>query len=261
MDQAIETQLERQKQDYLDGVVRRISEILPGSASSTLMVGDISDTLSRVASSTGVDLIIMTTHARGVAGRLWLGSVADHLIRQSPVPVLLVPPQDATADLTRDHVLRSILIALDGTALAEQILKPALALGRLMDAQYALLRVIKPVASFGHPTQGDPLGQEMRTLSGKLYSIQQQLRKEASDYLEQIAQKLRLDSFQVKTMVAEEHQPGVAIAHEAVPPSFDCIALETHGRRGISRMILGSVADKVVRGASLPILLHRPIYQ
>jgi nucleotide-binding universal stress UspA family protein len=60
--------------------------------------------------------------------------------------------------------------------------------------------------------------------------------------------------------VAVEEQPGVAIIHEAKPPAIDVVALETHGRRGLSRLMLGSVADKVIRGATVPVLVHRPVH-
>jgi nucleotide-binding universal stress UspA family protein len=58
--------------------------------------------------------------------------------------------------------------------------------------------------------------------------------------------------------VVVEERPGVAILHEATPPAIDLVALETHGRRGLTRLILGSVADKVIRGAGVPVLVHRP---
>ena len=55
-----------------------------------------------------------------------------------------------------------------------------------------------------------------------------------------------------------DQQPGAAIVHEAATPAADLVALETHGRRGLSRLILGSVADKVIRGAAVPVLVHKP---
>jgi nucleotide-binding universal stress UspA family protein len=86
------------------------------------------------------------------------------------------------------------------------------------------------------------------------------LRKSAGDYLDGVAKKLRADSANVKTIVAEDQQPGVAILREAEACGANLIALETHGRRGLTRMMLGSVADKVLRGASVPVLLQRPVY-
>jgi nucleotide-binding universal stress UspA family protein len=58
--------------------------------------------------------------------------------------------------------------------------------------------------------------------------------------------------------VAGFEQPAVAILEEAQKRPTDLIALETHARRGLARLVLGSVADKVVRGASVPVLVHHP---
>jgi nucleotide-binding universal stress UspA family protein len=58
--------------------------------------------------------------------------------------------------------------------------------------------------------------------------------------------------------VTIEHHPAAAILQEAAEP-IDLIALETHGRRGLSRLFLGSVADKVIRGTSLAVLVHKPV--
>jgi nucleotide-binding universal stress UspA family protein len=84
-----------------------------------------------------------------------------------------------------------------------------------------------------------------------------ELRKEAADYLEKVAGRLRAEGLSVQTRVNVEEQPGVAILDAGKPP-IDMIAIETHGRGGLSRLLLGSVADKVIRGSKLPILVHRP---
>ena len=84
-----------------------------------------------------------------------------------------------------------------------------------------------------------------------------ELKKGATAYLEMIANRLREDGLKVSTRVSVEEQPGVAILDAAKPP-IDLIAIETHGRGGLSRLLLGSVADKVIRGSHLPVLVHKP---
>jgi nucleotide-binding universal stress UspA family protein len=84
-----------------------------------------------------------------------------------------------------------------------------------------------------------------------------ELRKEATEYLTKVAQRLQGDGLKVQTRVAVEEQPGVAILDAGKAP-IDLIAIETHGRGGLSRLLLGSVADKVIRGSKLPILVHKP---
>jgi nucleotide-binding universal stress UspA family protein len=62
----------------------------------------------------------------------------------------------------------------------------------------------------------------------------------------------------VQTRVLVEEQPGRAILDAIAPSEIDLIALATHGQRGLSRLVLGSVADKVIRGASVPVLVQHP---
>ena len=77
----------------------------------------------------------MTTHGRGLLSRAWLGSVADRLVRQLPMPMLLVRPHETDpADITNPPSIKHVLIPLDGSELSECIVPHALALGRLMGA-------------------------------------------------------------------------------------------------------------------------------
>ena len=80
----------------------------------------------------------------------------------------------------------------------------------------------------------------------------------AKTYLERVAESLRARSLKVETRVLSHDQPAVAILEEAKARRADLLALATHGRSGLPRLLLGSVADKVVRGASIPVLLARP---
>ena len=91
----------------------------------------------------------MTTHGRGPLARAWLGSVADELVRKTPIPILLTRPQEAKPVLDQAPVLRRVLIPLDGSSFAEQAMDPALALGSLTEAEYILVRVIEPMIRGG----------------------------------------------------------------------------------------------------------------
>ena len=94
-----------------------------------------------------------------------------------------------------------------------------------------------------------PLPEELAAAGGQ----------EAEDYLERVAERLRARSLQVRTRVVADLHPAAAILREAAVSDVDLVALATHGRRGLSRLFLGSVADKVVRGAAASVLLCRPL--
>lgn len=202
--------------------------------------------LAQYAAATTTDLIVMTTHGRGGIARLWLGSVADQLVHLSTLPLLLVRPQQnlkAVADLASIH---QILIALDGTESAEHILLSARTLGELTHAEYTLLHVVEPhTRLFSTP------------IDVEMHSSQQQ-QALAQRYLDHKAWPFRAAGAHVQIDVRMAEQVAVAILEGACEHHADLIAIATHGNRGIARLLLGSVADKVLRGTTLPVLLCRP---
>jgi nucleotide-binding universal stress UspA family protein len=255
---SLEFKVREREQSYLEKVVKRLESVSPIPVSPLLLDGAVADVLCAASQATAADLIVMTTHGRGLLSRFWLGSVADQLVRRSPVPLILVRPCEATLDLGREKRLRTILVPLDGSPLAEQILEPAIALGTLMEADYSLLRVIKPV-TIAHPElAGSPVNYYGQELINKLEVLQEQVCQEAGTYLEGVAERLRSLSLAVRTHVVTRDQVAAGILDEAAAYSTDLIALETHGRGGLARLFLGSVADKVLRGGSLPMLVQRP---
>jgi nucleotide-binding universal stress UspA family protein len=155
--------------------------------------------------------------------------------------------------------VRHILLPLDGTPLAEQMIEPAVTLGQLMGADYTLLRVIKPMMPVDYDASIAQLPQPTVVVCEQIHKVHEQVRQEAETYLARVAAGLRERSLRVETRVAIEQQPAVAILQKAQALNIDLIALATHGRRGLSRLLLGSVADKVLRGGTLPMLVQRPV--
>jgi len=248
---SFECEIKTGQRIYLEGVVRRIAEVALVPTTFDILEGDVAPTIQQEAARINADLVVMTTHGRGQVARFWLGSVADRLIRDLPAPLLLMQPTDDEIDWKRDPLLRHILVPLDGSALAEQIVEPAVALGSLAEADYTLVRVIAPPPP-AHREDSDPTRAERRRLQ------HEKLQKEAQQYLDHVGSRLQERSLQVATTVASGSSPAAAILHRAVQPKVDLIALATHGRSAVARMVLGSVADKVIRGSTLPVLVHRP---
>ena len=124
-------------------------------------------------------------------------------------------------------------------------------LGSFYGAEYTLLRAVEPLQTAGHDEAGF-------AVSGFDAAMQKRLRSEAEAYLEQIAERLGSSSPQVQTRVVVSSQPAAAILDTARSDAIDLIALSTHGRGGMRRMVLGSVADKVLRGTRGSILICRP---
>jgi nucleotide-binding universal stress UspA family protein len=243
-------------QGYLDGIAKRLVAGADVHVTTALFEGEVAAGIRAEVERTGAGLVVMTTHGRGPVGRFWLGSVADELIRTLDVPLLLVRPGEEAAVSSKEPSFRRILVPLDGSELAEGILEPTVALGSLMGAEYTLVRVINPVLRLSYIPQGPTLDQMAKTLLDRVQTLQEEVRKQARDYLEGVARRLRQRGLAVATRVVVDDDPAVAIMQAAA--DFDLIAIETHGRRGLKRLFLGSVANKVLRGTALPMLVHRP---
>jgi nucleotide-binding universal stress UspA family protein len=136
--------------------------------------------------------------------------------------------------------VNDVLIPLDGSPLAEQVLGPALELARLMEARCSLLRVVPPHSTAGRG-EGDPA--EVTA---------------AEEYLNGIAARLQRQGLQVRPRILVARNAAEAILKDAAAQRDSVIALATPGRGGLNRLLLGSVASKVVRAAAAPALIYRP---
>ncbi len=155
VDQRLDTKIQENETAYLDEMVNKLRKIVPVQIGSVLVNSFAADALHERAVTAGADLVVMATHGRNGMSRFWLGSIADALIRRLPMPILLVRPQEEKPKLTDEITIRRILIALDGSELAEQILTPAIELGSLTRPEFTLVRVVKPpllpMEEYGEP--------------------------------------------------------------------------------------------------------------
>jgi nucleotide-binding universal stress UspA family protein len=137
---------------------------------------------------------------------------------------------------------KRILLALDGSELAEQALPHALAQAERFQAELVLLRVFVPVAE--PPGMWSPAVKQALERSRVL----------AYEYLEPVAARLQGRGISVQT-VTTEGRPHAEIIHYVEENQVDLIVMSTRGESGLSRWLMGSVADRVARGARVPVLL------
>jgi nucleotide-binding universal stress UspA family protein len=216
-----------------------------------VLSGPVVEELARRAGE-AADLVVMATHGRGPLSRLWLGSVADGLVRNCPVPVLLVRPRDdGDREAPGSGGFRHALVPLDGSRLARRAVGPAARLLERPGGALTLLRVVVPVTPSGLGPADVPSGVDV--------SATEAMEEQAEERLEATARELRerLD-LEVRSRVVRDPHPAAAVLRAASDAEADAVALATHGRGGLRRVLLGSVADKVVRGARTPVLVVRP---
>ena len=242
-----DVQLWEEEKKYLLNIVERLKKTGLDKISAHVLEGPVAETLQEQALGEGCDLVVMTTHGRGPMSRFWLGSVADQLVHRVPIPLLLIRTREEEAQPpSGEPEVRNVLVALDGTPTAEPILEPAGTLAKLLGASCTLLRVLPSVVP-----------NVVYTEAAVDATLADKLRAEAHVYLQRLSASLREQGIAVQTRIVTDAHAATAILKEAASGEYDLLALETHGRRGLPRLFLGSVADKVVRGASVPVLLHR----
>lgn len=247
-DPTIEAICRTEERRYLDGLVKRLGGVAERPPRVDLLEPPVVPALLDHAAAIGADLIALTTHGRGGLSRAWLGSVTDQLIRQSPTPVLVLHPEEQAAALAEAPPFRHILIALDGSPMAERAIPGALSLGRLARARYTLVQAVAPVI---HGFAADGLAPHLDTKALETGWERSQA------YLQSVAAPLRAEGF-VVDIQSPVGQPADAILRYAEQQAVDLIALTTRGHGGLTRLILGSVADKLMRGAAVPLLISHP---
>ena len=189
----------------------------------------------------------MTSHGRGGPARWLLGSVADGLVRTLRTPVLIVRV-DEEATSSPSMPFQKVVIALDGSVESETAIARAAAIVRNPDARFTLLYVSPPL----HPVL------RMLANADELARDTAEQQSAARQYLSEVAERAA-PLGTMSTALAVNLHPAHGIADYAAEQQADLIVLSTHGRGPVGRAFLGSVADKVVRTARIPILLcHEP---
>ncbi|HEY1378473.1 MAG TPA: universal stress protein [Gemmataceae bacterium] len=222
---------------------------------TTLLEGPVPAALCKHAQAVNASLMVLTTHGRGPLSRFWLGSTADDLVRRTPVPLLIHRPDPAgdpqagtPLPPNADFRFRRVLVPLDGSDVAEEALGPAAEMARIMGADLTFLRVVEPVPL----VVPDGLVYTPPTLDTALMD---DLTAQARNYVGHAAARWEGEGLDVETRVMVNDAPAAAVLEAA--EGHDLIALATHGRSRMARLFLGSVADKVVRGAHCPVLVVR----
>jgi nucleotide-binding universal stress UspA family protein len=201
-------------------------------AEAHLRVDDATRAIVETARKYGAGLIVMTTHGRSGLGRWVYGSIAEQVLRGTPVPVLLIPAGCNPA-LPEDRPPR-LLVPLDGSRPAAAALDPAIELAEALGGELLLLGVAE------HPRD---------TADADLASTRQ--------YLNRTAQKLRARGHRIATEV-RSGEPAAVIMAVRRELDADVLVLATRGRGRTDARRLGPVVASIIQRSAVPILLVRP---
>ena len=230
----------------LQGAGVQVETLVPRGDPTTAIVEE-------AAKDPGV-LIAMASHGRSGLARWWMGSVADKVLHMAGNPLLLVRSR-SDAQTNFDVAPQRLVVPVDGSELAEQILPHVVYLATALGVPVELVRITMSEAEY---YQAMSMG--LRVLPPTLPSFQsfsETMDGEAWEYLTDVGHRL---SRQGLTSIEESvlhGSPADSIVDLATAGDHNLVVMTTHGRSGVGRMVLGSVAERVVRQSGGPVLLVR----
>jgi nucleotide-binding universal stress UspA family protein len=229
--------------------LRGIATTFPGvDVRCMVEKGKAEDTIIEQAAADKTMLVTMATHGRSGVNRFLLGSVAEKVLRGTVNPFLLVRAGDE-AKSEGETTVRSVVVPLDGSELAEKVLPIVADMAKKLDLEVELFRAYHiPYNVYA----GDE-GFNAANYDELLTSV----REEAKAYLDKKAAELgRLGASKV-TCVTKEGFAADEIIAFGRKTADNLIAMSSHGRSGVKRWVLGSVAETVVRHSGDPVLIVR----
>ena len=211
-----------------------------------MLVGHPAEQIVDYADSQGIDLVIIATHGRSGVRRWALGSIADKVVKGATRPVLLIRSGSPRPEVRERGILNKAIVPLDGSEEGETVIQYIEELAYRFKAELFLLGVVTQVYSFY-------TAPEYAVYPSEHLESVEALTK---DYLEKVGAQLRQRGISTKcdVRVGNVADEIIAFADEI---NADVIAMTTHGRSGVSRWALGSVADKVLHKGTVPLLLVR----
>ena len=222
--------------------------------------GPAADVIVAVAGAEPTALVVMSTHGRGGISRWVMGSVTDKVLHTIPNPMLIVRA-NVLGPAAPESSLRSVVVPLDGSPLSELAIPHAISVAGALSAGITVLRITpsedqyRTQLNLALPEMGTGTMPDFDMASPDELTADDAA--EASDYLDDVRNRMSIDHAHG---VATEHQVNDNIAQtiiERASAQPSLVAMTTHGRSGVGRMVLGSVTDRVIRHSNLPVLVIR----
>jgi nucleotide-binding universal stress UspA family protein len=223
----------------LDAATREVQALGVKRVTSTLVTGLPWSKIVELAGDPEVDLVVVGTHGRTGLARVLLGSVAETIVRHAPCSVLTVRPDREATPFSH------VLCPTDFSEASRQVIELASSLVRPGGTGLTLLHVVEPPVAYSEEPYRPELSSE--------------LEKRSAAELDRRATELRSAIAVPIVTRTRTGWPGAEIlAALDRDRSYDLVVMGSHGRTGLKRLVLGSVAEKVVRHAPCPVLIARP---
>ena len=229
-----------EKETYLSAVAGRM-KTAGLKADYFVAVGGVAEAINTLMHETDADMLIISTRGLSGMGRFLMGSTADAVVQLTTRPVLLIRPEDLAPGETPSF--EKVMVTLDGSSFSERILPFAKSLAGAINGEIILLSV---------PEVPEP------EMYGSMKDAVKDLRREAETkawrYLKGVAAQLDREGVNVRPIVTGS-RPATTIVEVAESENADLVMLATHGRGGLDRLFVGSVADRVIHHTTCPVFL------
>ncbi len=226
--------LEREGERVVDEAAERAGSRRVSVVTDVLQ-GGVPETITAYAAERDTDLVAMSTQGRTGLDRLLLGSTAERVLRQTTVPVLTLRPDDPVG-----YPYRNVLVPTDGSACATAALDQAIAVATVTGATLHVLSVVD-ATSLGTDVYS---GAQVEALEENAQTVVTEARTAAEDApLESVVEAVEFGSSVTREIRSYADEHGI-----------DLVVMGTHGRTGVERHLLGSVAEKTVRSTPVPVL-------
>lgn len=219
---------------------------IQGTVSTVAVYGDPKTEILKSATESGADVIVAATHGRSAIGRWMFGSVADDLARETTIPMLIVRAADEPIDPGPASITR-LLLPFDGSELAATALPLASSLAAMLGVPVHVISAYDP-GPIGPISTGMDAAYPMAAYT----EMQNELEALARESVASAQAALERAGASVTTAV---HLGPAALTIEDEAEAGDLIVMTSRGRSGITRALLGSVAESLIRNAKAPTLL------
>ena len=222
-------------------------------ANAVSAVGPIAETILEVAQSHKADLLLLAPQQHGLFESLWRPSVSAQIFSQASLPTLITPPPARPREASQrsldllEEPISSVIVALDGSELAERALPFAHAFAEEYRRPLLLTRVLAPIVTWSGP-EAMPYMAE----------AEEENERDALRYLGSVKQRMDTHSSQPTQVMLCLGQPADEIRRVFEEHPGSLLVMSTHGRTGMTRALLGSVATEVMRHALAPMLIVPP---
>jgi nucleotide-binding universal stress UspA family protein len=230
----------------LNALAAECGNVSNAEISVVLEEGPAADVLERYGRRNEIDLIVISSHGRQGFARASLGSVTDSLIRGTTIPVLVVKPNASYLTPQASSGFRHMIVPLDGSGLAERILPWVVPLAKLEEAEITLLHVLTSSGDTYERSDSRGLPWWKRRVAG------------TNTYLSHRVSEIRLRGVAATIEVMVGDNVPEAIVDYVRREGADLVAIATHGRGGLARVVRGSVADSVIRSVMCSVLVFHP---